>query len=293
MAGQLTDLLAEHALPPTFVELVETLHRPVAQHIQSLRAERSAAAAPLIVGICGAQGSGKTTMTEVLRILLGEAGYRVATLSLDDLYLPSAARVELAKRVHPLLRTRGVPGTHDLKRGTDLLTILGKGGSHALPRFDKATDDPLPRHGWPIVQGPVDIVVLEGWCVGARPEADAALLAPVNALERDEDRRGLWRRFVNAQLAGLYRTFFDRLDLLLLLEAPSFEVVAGWRHEQEDKLRASLARTGRSGGQSPVKLDRFLMHYERITRHILAEMPDRADILIALDQMRQPRSVRP
>ena len=285
-AGRLTDLMAAQGLPADVADTIDAVHRPLARHIAAAVAA-SRAIVPLVVGICGAQGSGKTTITAILAALLADQGLTVASLSIDDLYLGRAARLALAAAIHPLLRTRGVPGTHDVAAGRRLLVAAGAKAPFALPRFDKATDDPAPRASWTAVAGPVDVFLFEGWCVGAVPQPAAALERPVNPLEAIEDATGVWRRHVNDSLAGPYRSLFARLDLLLLLQAPSFDVVAGWRAEQEDKLRTALSLAGRHGGQSAAELDRFIMHFERITRHILAEMPDRADIVIGLDRHRR------
>lgn len=131
--------------------------------------------------------------------------------------------------------------------------------------------------------GPVDVILFEGWCVGARAQGAAALVQPVNALERLEDPDGIWRTYVNDQLDGPYQPLFGMLHDLVLLQPPGFEVVAGWRAEQEAKLRA---RTGK--GMDAAELDRFLAHYERLTRWILTEMPDRADWVVPLDAQRTP-----
>lgn len=286
-AGRLADLMAAQGLPANLADAIDAVHRPLARHIAAAAAAAANRALPLVVGICGAQGSGKTTITAILAALLADRGLAVASLSIDDLYLGRAARLALAAAIHPLLRTRGVPGTHDAPAGGRLIAAAGAGAPFALPRFDKATDDPAPRASWPAVAGPVDVFLFEGWCVGAAPQPAAALEHPINRLEAIEDAAGVWRRHVNDSLAGPYRSLFARLDLLMLLQAPGFDVVAGWRAEQEDKLRAALSLAGRSGGQSAAELDRFIMHFERITRHILAEMPDRADIVVKLDRHRR------
>ncbi len=281
----MTTARATDGLPTAVADAVDAVHRPIARRIAASAAHRGTM--PLVVGICGAQGSGKTTITARLAALLADHGLRVATLSIDDLYLGRAARLALAATVHPLLRTRGVPGTHHVAAGRRLIAAAGTAGTFVLPRFDKATDDRVPRATWPVVAGPVDVFLFEGWCVGARPQPAAALDRPVNRLEATEDATGAWRRHVNDCLAGPYRSLFARLDLTILLQAPGFDVVAAWRAEQEDRLHASLARKGRKGGQSAAELDRFIMHFERITRHILAEMPDRADIVVKLDRHRR------
>ncbi len=125
--------------------------------------------------------------------------------------------------------------------------------------------------------------------MGARAQAAGELDAPVNALERDEDGDGRWRRFVNAALAGDYQTLFGRIDALALLAAPGFDVVQGWRTQQEAELRAA---GGGSAVMNDAEIARFIQHYERLTRHILDEMPARADLVVALDAERGVTAVR-
>lgn len=239
---------------------------------------------PLVLGLCGAQGSGKSTLAARIVERFEARGIPAASLSLDDLYLPRADRQALAERVHPLLRTRGVPGTHDVARGLSLFAALDRGEALDLPRFDKARDD---REARPERHGPgVRLLVFEGWCVGARAEPEAALAQPINALEAGSDADGRWRRYANRALAGAYQTLFARIDLLVLLAAPGFESVERWRIQQERQLRD----TGRPGDRimSDDQVRDFIRHYERLTRHMLAEMPARADIVAWL---RDDRSI--
>lgn len=238
-----------------------------------------------LIGLCGAQGCGKSTIAEALRAEFTARGLSVAVLSLDDLYLPPKAR---PVQVHPMFATRGVPGTHDVARGISLLDALKAGEGAALQRFDKATDRPLPRKDWPQIAAP-DLILFEGWCVGARPQDESALTTPVNALESAEDPQGTWRRYANQQLAGPYADLFARLDRLVLLAAPGFEVVQGWRTQQEEGLRRKLEAEGRdtSALMDAAALSRFIAHYERLTRHILEDMPRHADQTIRLGPQRE------
>lgn len=236
---------------------------------------------PLVVGVCGSQGSGKSTVCKTLTTRFTQAGATVANLSLDDLYLPLAERVTLAKNVHPLLRTRGVPGTHDTKLGVHTLSALAHGGRVPLPRFDKAVDDRRPKADWDSIEGPAQLVLFEGWCVGASPQTLEALDQPVNTLEANEDVDGRWRRYVNDALGAEYQRLFAKIDLLVLLAAPSFDVVLKWRTQQEHELRTQT-QGDRSGLMSDADVARFIQHYERLTRHILIEMPARADLLVRL-----------
>ncbi|HLK26241.1 MAG TPA: kinase [Caulobacteraceae bacterium] len=262
----------------------DTLERFIAPLAARIGGRAQARPPGYVVGLCGAQGSGKTTAAHALRRLLAEAGLEAVVLSLDDLYLPKEDRERLAVEVHPLLRTRGVPGTHDALLGLNLIESLATAGETVTPRFDKASDDRAPAETWPRVEGPVDVVIFEGWCVGARPQPPSALTAPINALERDEDPAGVWRRYANDALAGAYRPLFDCIDELVLIAAPSFEEVLGWRSDQE---RALKAERGPDAGMTDAQLARFVQHYERLTRHILAEMPARADVVVRLGGQRQ------
>ncbi len=284
MTARPTDLPSAHTPPSDFVRVVESAHRPVAEAIQQ---RGRALGRPMVAAVCGSQGSGKSTLAAFVAALLQESGLTTAVLSLDDLYLTSVERARLAGEVHPLLRTRGVPGTHDVGLGVEVIQALTRPGSRrpvALPRFDKGADDRASPATWPVVAAPVDVVLFEGWCVGARPQAPADLRAPMNALEREEDVDGRWRAYVNARLAGDYQRLFAPIDLLILLQAPSFDCVFAWRALQERELAARLAAQGETDAavMSDDALARFIMHYERLTRHILHEMPERADVVVKL-----------
>lgn len=249
-----------------------------------------ASTTPLVLGLCGSQGSGKSTLAAGLADRLAAGGRRAAILSLDDLYLPGAARAALARDIHPLLRTRGVPLTHDVARGLQLIADMRAGRPVRMPRFDKAMDEPEPYERWTTIAPAIDVILFEGWCVGARPQADAALDDPINALERTEDGDGRWRRAVNAALGGPYAALFGAIDRLVLLAAPDFAVVHGWRLEQEETLRQHIAAAGGAteGLMDAVAIERFVQHYERLTRAILFEMSARADLVIRLDADRRP-----
>lgn len=277
---RLERFIAEEGLPDSFRRTAELVCEPLAARAHRRRIDRKRCA---VIGLCGAQGSGKSTVAKYAASLLEDRGQRAVAVSLDDFYLTHDARQRLARAVHPLLATRGPPGTHDVAMAGAAIDQLRSKGKAVLPRFDKATDNRSPRASWPTVASPVDVIILEGWCVGALSQGRAALATPVNDLERDEDPEAVWRTYVNDQLDGPYQALFGRLHDLILLQAPSFEVVAGWREEQEAKLRA---RTG--GGMTPDEVTRFVSHYERLTRWILAEMPGRADWVVTMDTERNP-----
>lgn len=240
----------------------------------------------LVVGVSGAQGSGKSTLAAALVTRLCRDRIAAAALSLDDLYLTKTERRDLARKVHPLLATRGVPGTHDVALGLATIEALERGEPALLPRFDKGADDRVPKERWDKAPFATQVLVLEGWCLGARPQPAEALRSPVNTLEAEEDGDGQWRAHVNAALAGDYATLFRRIDLLAMLEAPAFDVVQTWRAQQEEPLQQQGL------GMDAPALARFIAHYERLTRHMLREMPPRADLLLRLNADRTVREVR-
>lgn len=275
-----SNFLVEEALPDSFRATLEAICEPLAARLARLRQARRR---PVLIGLCGAQGSGKSTIARATVRLLEERGLSAVALSLDDFYLPKSARERLAREVHPLLAVRGPPGTHDVALAGAALDQLRSPGRLAVPAFDKALDDRAPRANWRTVATPVDAVIFEGWCVGARAQGAAALANPVNALEAEADADGRWRAYVNAQLDGPYQELFSRLQELVLLQAPSFEAVLRWRQEQERKL---IARAGQ--GMTEAEVERFVAHYERLTRWILAEMPERARLVFPLGADRTP-----
>jgi len=232
------------------------------------------AARPAYIAIAGAQGSGKTTLARLLTDELRQLGVRAVACSLDDFYLERDRRVVLSQTTHPLLITRGVPGTHDVDLCLRVLDGVTRVPT-SMPQFDKGIDDRLDPSRWPLA-GPVDVVVIEGWCLGARAQKAADLVAPVNELERDEDPDGRWRRLVNDALAGRYQALFARFDRLVFLQVPGIDAVRRWRAEQETELPQNRRMTA-------AQLQRFIAHYERLTSWMVEDVPGRADLTVVLD----------
>ncbi len=237
---------------------------------------------PALIGVAGAQGSGKTTAVQLL-----EAANRprFAQFSLDDVYLTKAERVWRADNVSSfdpyrdmdgnfqvahtprpeierLLLTRGPPGTHDLSLAKDVIARLKRGEPTKLPRFDKAADDRAPESTWPLFEGQAEAILVDGWCLGATPTVLPA--EPLNAVEH-EDEDGIWRKETETQLRKIYAPFFATFDAIVYLKPPNWDIVRAWRGQQEEQLlgRALTA-------DEAAKLDRFLMFYERITRSMMA-----------------------
>ncbi len=256
--------------------------------LHSLRSRSLDQTRPRVLGISGLQGSGKSTLAA--RLVDRGQDLGAVTLSLDDFYLTQAERQNLAQRIHPLLATRGVPGTHDLNLLGATLEALANASADRparIPRFDKSCDERVAFENWPSVTRPPRLIVLEAWCLGLPPQADAALQEPVNMLEREEDADGRWRQYINAQLTGPYTQLWQQIDDRVLLQAPAFEVVMAWRGEQERDISQRHA----SRPMDADALRRFIAHYERLSRHSLAVLPARADIVIALDRSRAVREI--
>lgn len=257
--------------------------------MNNLLACRERLCRPIVAGLCGAQGSGKSTMSARLARSLRAAGVPTIVISLDDFYLTHAERIALGRDVHPLLQTRGVPGTHDLALArSTIAALVGESGIVAVPHFDKTRDDRADPATWQTCEAPVSIVILEGWCVGARPIPVDDLMQPINGLEREEDASGIWRHYVNEALQGDYRAIFKSLDLRILLRAPDFACVHGWRLEQE----VGLARSDQHSmpAMDTFAISRFIAHYERLTRWIITDEP--ADLVIEIGSDRTPLNWR-
>lgn len=260
-----------------------------AQLWPAVRARLAGRHAPLLVGLSGLQGCGKSTLAQALVHLARQRGLRAVNISLDDVYLGRAARRQLARSRHPLWITRGAPGTHDVTLLLHTLQALRDARADLparLPRFDKGRDTRRPPSRWPRVTQIPHLVVLEGWCLGLQPQAASRLVSPINALERDEDRDARWRRDVNAALAG-YAPVWDALDLRILLQAPDFAAARRWRMRAEDALRQRHA----PHAMDARRLRRFMQHYERLSLHALETLPRWADIRVDLDAARHVHAI--
>ena len=219
-----------------------------------------------LIGIAGAQGSGKTTLARSLA-----ASLNGVQLSLDDVYRTKTERQALARDLHPLLETRGPPLTHDLDLLAATVAALRAAGPDTitpLPAFDKRADDRLPIEQWPVFTGRPSVILIDGWCLGARPQPEAGVAQSINDLERARDPDGRWRRLVNGALASDYARAFAAFDAILFLAAPSFDVVLDWRCQQEAELLGlapeDLPKADRA------RIAGFIQVFERITRSMLA-----------------------
>ena len=288
---ELGEFLKRYRLPRNYAETAQRWFVPLAEALATCHKR---AGRPLTVGINGSQGSGKSTLAALLCLLLEQQhGLAAVDISIDDFYLSHAQRHKLAHTVHPLLATRGVPGTHDVGLMVETLERLTRStGSLAIPRFDKASDDPFPSTDWPRISAPLDLVIVEGWCLGTPPQAEEDLAAPVNRLEAEEDTDGRWRRYVNRRIAERYQPLYKTFDAWIMLEAPSFDCVYHWRLEQERKLADRLGDGGRNSRvMDEHGVRRFIEHFQRLTEYSLAALPQQAHFLYRLDEDRAIVSV--
>lgn len=226
----------------------------VTRWVEARIAERTGAA-PVIVGVHGPQGSGKSTLCARVVADLTARGRRLAAVSIDDFYLTHAEQRALAA-AHPgdpTLEHRGYPGTHDLALGEATLDALSSPapGRALIPCYDKSAyagrGDRAPRSAWREVTTPLDAVLLEGWMLAFRPVA-----------ERDAPEA---MRAVNRLLAG-YERWRRRLDALIVLavEDGDLEQIVAWRVDAERARRASGA-PGLSDAEAEDYVRRFLPAY--------------------------------
>jgi len=280
----LEQFIENESIDSKFKMSFKSVYLPLAKWIESKQA-----AGPVIIGINGAQGSGKSTLSKLLvQVLENIFNKTVLHLSIDDLYLSRDKRLTRANAIHPLLKVRGVPGTHDTDLGIKILKSIKSASIDEikLPVFDKAIDDLLPENHWQCIQKKIDIVLFEGWCVAAKPQSQAQLSLPVNLLEEKEDADGSWRHYVNKQLSGQYKEWFSYIDYLIMLNVPDMESVYEWRALQEKKLIQSSQHNNHYA-MSAQALKEFIMYFERITRQCLGEMPERADVLLNINKDHQ------
>ena len=274
--------IAEEKLPASYLEDALLWLMPLKDQVVAKL--RGRAGALQVIGVNGAQGTGKSTLAKLLQRLISADGFNVVNLSIDDFYYPGHKREELAKTIHPLLKSRGVPGTHDVGLALDIvesLRTLTEIEQLTLPAFDKAMDEPVTEEESIGVYGPVHLLLLEGWFLGAKPEPASALDSPVNNLERHHDPDKTWRSYVNTKLAEDYQSLFSMIDMLILLKAPSFEQVYEWRTLQEHKLINSQ-KPG-AATMTDDQLVEFIQHFERLTRHCLKTLPAQADVVLHLN----------
>ncbi len=245
-----------------------------------------------VIGLTGGQGTGKSTISNILKIILKEA-YKLDTVifSIDDFYKTYNERKIISKKISALFLTRGVPGTHDTKMLYRCIKNLKKSKfrKFMIPKFDKSIDDRCQKNKWQKVKKKPNIVIFEGWCVGVRAQKKKDLIFPINKLEKQYDNHKIWRQNVNLEIKKNYKKIFDLIDKLIFLKVPSFKYVYKWRLLQERKLRIS------SKGKKTMtdkQISNFIMYYERLTKHMLKIFPKTADTVISIDNKHRLKSIK-
>ena len=244
-----------------------------------------------IIGLSGGQGAGKSTITDILKFILKKKyGLDLCVFSIDDFYKTKKERLKMSKKVHPLFLTRGVPGTHDLEfinktfkklREKKFKTVL-------IPKFDKSLDDRSKKNKWQKIKKSPDIIILEGWCVGARHQNTNTLKRPINIIEKERDNDLKWRKTVNNYLKNQYKILFDKLDKLVYLKVPNFNYIFKWRLIQEQKLKLTT-KNKKTMSRSQVK--NFIMFYERITKNMMKDYSKISDLTIFLDKSHRSKKM--
>ena len=249
---------------------------------------------PYFVGLAGGQGTGKTTISSLLEIILKKYfKLNVFKISIDDFYRTRKARFNLSKKVHPLLMTRGVPGTHDIKIMLDFFrkSKTKKFKSFKLPKFNKAIDDRCKKNQWYTIKKRPDVIIFEGWCVGARAEKNSTIKKSINSLEKANDAQLIWRNYVNKQLKTKYKKLYDQLDCLVYLKAKNFTLLQKWRLIQEKKLWLKN-KNKKTNNKIMSKGDviNFMQTYQRVTQNMFKFAPRYASIILNLNSNHQIKS---
>lgn len=289
ISKRLDKFLKANYLPESYIDWAKEHFQPVLDLI--VENHKKKPKSPQIFGINGCQGSGKTTLASfICEYISSELDIQAIALSMDDFYLTRSQRQNLAQRVHRLLLVRGVPGTHDVELALSTINSLIKGDDTLIPRFDKSEDDRVIKSKLTKTSGSVKLIIIEGWCFGARPQTETQLQEPINDLEKKFDANGTYRKYVNSCLSDKYQQLFEVVDYLLMLKAPSFKSVYKWRLEQEHKLRERFHTESNKTEDSHVMTDTevwdFIQYFQRITEECLVEMPARANFLYELDDSR-------
>ena len=237
--------------------------------------------------ISGSQGVGKSTLCKLIKKVIERTTLQnVMILGIDDYYLSKKNRYQLASQVHPLLLTRGVPGTHDIKKLKEhIKQFKKKQFPIETPTFNKLKDDISKKT---TIFSKADILILEGWCCGAKPVAKNYLHKNLNKIEKIFDKNFKWRKFYNLKLKKEYQTIFNSFDKTIYLQPPSFESVLKWRYAQE-KNNAKKTKTKNFMNKNATKT--FILYYEKLTKWMMKDMPANADMLIKVDKDQKIRKI--
>ena len=248
---------------------------------------------PYFVGLAGGQGTGKTTTSSLIKIILSKYfNLNVFKISIDDFYKTRKERISLSKRVHPMLLTRGVPGTHDINMMLNFFkkSKIKKFKRLKLPTFNKAIDDRFSKKHWYDLKKKPDVIIFEGWCVGAKSETNNTLRKTINLMEKTKDQNHIWRKYVNDQLKTKYKKLYSQLNCLIYLKAKNFSLLQKWRLKQERKLWIKSKKNSNTKIMSKADVLSFMQTYQRVTQNMFRYMPKYASIIINLNSDHQIKS---
>ena len=248
----------------------------------------------LMIGLAGGQGSGKTTISTILTLILQNYfKLNVFKISIDDFYKTRKDRKLLSKNKHSLLMTRGVPGTHDINLILKFFKKIKskKFKNMKVPKFNKAMDDRCKKSLWYKINSKPDVVIFEGWCVGAKAQTANQLKKPINSLERIYDQDGKWRSHVNNQLKTKYNTLFRQLDGLLYLKAKNFNLLKNWRLKQERKLWVQTKYKKNLKIMSKRNVINFMQTYQRVTQQMFKDAVKNSSIILNLNNNHQIQTI--
>ena len=191
-----------------------------------------------------------------------------------------------------MLATRGVPGTHDVQM---MLDFFKKAKSKNfkkidLPNFNKAVDDRFPKKHWYKIKEKPDVIIFEGWCVGAKAEVNKTLKKSINSLEKVNDQKLIWRTYVNHQLKTKYKELYSQLNCMIYLKAKNFSLLQKWRLKQEHKLWLKTKKSSSHKIMSKGDVINFMQTYQRITENMFKKMPKYASIVLNLNSNHQIKS---
>jgi len=239
--------------------------------------------------ISGSQGIGKTTIIKIIENNFYKFfGKRVLTLSLDDFYYSKNKRKSLSSSVHPLLITRGVPGTHDVKKIiSTVLKFKKKQYPIYLPVFSKLKDDILPNTR--IIKQVNDILILEGWCCGTDYINKKYLEKNINSLEKKFDKDFVWRNYYNNKLKNEYFSLFKEFEDIIYFKTPSFKNVLKWKIKQEKNLKKKLYKKRVVAFKTEMK--EFIKYYEKITKWMMKLMPKKSNLVIFVNKNQKIKKI--
>ena len=237
--------------------------------------------------IAGSQGAGKSTLAKIFKLVLENAyKKKVMLLSIDDYYLSKNKRNKLSKNIHPLLITRGVPGTHDIVAlKNDIINFQKKKFPIITPRFNKLKDNISSKKN--IIKN-AEILLLEGWCCGSPSINKKYLFQNINRLETIFDKNKKWRQYYNSQLKKDYKKVFSLFDQQIYIQPPSFSYILKWRYNQE---KNNALKSRNKDFMNKKDLQKFIQHYEKLTKWMMKTMPAKADILIKIDSNQKIKKV--